>query len=170
VMMFMEDWKKELEAIRTEGEKLRTKKMKIAEEKEEQTENADEFIRIAKPYLEDVVSVYKQEGSKHPMMREKTTEWVGGAVQCDLVLYMGGGQNLCLRSFQKEGVIYFSATGYFRFTKAGKTCISHHIITVDKPVYDGNTVFNLKDEHIREAIQKFLKAYHERIARAIDGS
>lgn len=165
VMRFMEDWKKEVEAIKTEGEKLMTKKMTIAEEEEEKTENADEFVRVVKPYLEDVVSVYKQEGSKHPMIRENTTEWVDRAVQCDLVLYMGRGQNLCLHSFKKEGITYFSATGYFRFTENGKTCISHHIITVDKPVYDGNTVFNLKDEYIKEAIQKFLKAYHERIVR-----
>jgi uncharacterized protein YoxC len=46
----MEDWKKEVEAIKTEGEKLMTKKMTIAEEEEEKTENADEFVRVVKPY------------------------------------------------------------------------------------------------------------------------
>ena len=162
--MPMEDWKERLKAIRIKEEKLREeKRKKLAKEKEEEAKTTEEFIRVVRPHLEEVVSVYKQEDSEYPLIREKTTEFVFEPTKCDLALYMGGGKDLCLRSFKRNDTIYFYATAYFTSTtREGKTGIAHHFITVDKPDYGGNVVFTLKDEHIKEAIEKFLKAYHER--------
>lgn len=159
----MEDWKKEIELIKNEEQKFSEIKRKEAKEKQEKKEHASKaFIGVIRPYLEQVVATFQEKDSRFPRIEEYVDMPMGNSVQkFDIVLLMDSeGNGLYLKVFEGETANYFTANGINYFEDKGKRYRSDGIITVDKPDSAGNTVFVLKDDHIKEAIKKFLRAYY----------
>jgi hypothetical protein len=109
-------------------------------------------FRIVRPFLEEVLRTYTTENFLPFISENDVIVWGTKSERCDLILNMGDNV-LGFRFFEKEDGMCFTAIACFSFFSEREWHKSQYPITADK--------LPLTDEHIKETIQKFLKAYED---------
>ena len=151
-----EDWIDELKRIKKRAEEkkaLEEEEKRLQEEKEKEIKS--KFVSTIRPYLK------KLKEELYPDARIIEDYYVGGAYPTTYdIAFSVGNACLCFKKVIQEDKLCFTAI-YIHEDDEGRRWESS--ITVDKPEVEGNVIFTLKEEHIIEALKKFVQEYEERL-------